>query len=183
MNVGISLENLFLVEGIRKCFKCGKQTKVVGFSYGQVLLLNHNAYLDSNNNLIKPNSPLMTESRWENAKQYEIMSAINVQKLPRKFSEINADKLKNDYGIGYDYSKMANEEYFANHCKYCNTIQGDFYLFEEEDGPFNLNSDEKIAKLIFKKIKLTSDILVYYNKNVFFNSLPKISVSDYSWIA
>lgn len=34
------------------------------------------------------------------------------------------------------YSKMAGTKYLANTCPYCNSIQGDFFLFFEPEGPF-----------------------------------------------
>jgi hypothetical protein len=38
--------------------------------------------------------------------------------------------------IQFKYSKMANEKYWANTCPYCNSIQGNFFLYNEPDGPF-----------------------------------------------
>lgn len=37
--------------------------------------------------------------------------------------------------IQYRYSKMAGTKYWANTCPYCNSIQGDFFLFSEPDSP------------------------------------------------
>jgi hypothetical protein len=34
------------------------------------------------------------------------------------------------------YSRTAEEEYWANHCTHCDTLQGDFFLHNEPDGPF-----------------------------------------------
>jgi Competence protein CoiA-like family len=37
--------------------------------------------------------------------------------------------------IQFRYSKMAGTEYWANTCPYCNSIQGDFFLYSEPDSP------------------------------------------------
>lgn len=33
-------------------------------------------------------------------------------------------------------SKTVGDEYWANTCPYCSSLQGDFYLYGEPDGPF-----------------------------------------------
>lgn len=38
--------------------------------------------------------------------------------------------------IQFRYSKTAGSKYWVNTCPYCNSIQGDFYLYGEPDGPF-----------------------------------------------
>ena len=34
------------------------------------------------------------------------------------------------------YSRTAGEEYLANTCPFCESLQGDFFLYNEPDGPF-----------------------------------------------
>lgn len=38
--------------------------------------------------------------------------------------------------IKYMHSKTIHKEYWVNTCPHCNSIQGDWYLFSEPDGPF-----------------------------------------------
>ncbi len=38
--------------------------------------------------------------------------------------------------IKYQFSKTAEEKYWINTCPYCQSNQGDFYLYSEPDGPF-----------------------------------------------
>jgi hypothetical protein len=38
--------------------------------------------------------------------------------------------------IQYRFSRMAGGQYWANTCPYCKSIQGDFFLHSEPDGPF-----------------------------------------------
>jgi hypothetical protein len=44
------------------------------------------------------------------------------------------------------FSKTVSKEYWANTCLSCGSIQGDFFLFEEPDGPFGLLNDEEKQK-------------------------------------
>lgn len=53
--------------------------------------------------------------------------------------------------IQFRYSKMAGTKYWANTCLYCNSIQGDFFLYSEPDSPLfgfssRGNSDDELTK-------------------------------------
>lgn len=53
--------------------------------------------------------------------------------------------------IRYRISKTINDIYWANTCPYCRSIQGDYFLHDEPDGPFfgvNVYEDSSVA---FKK--------------------------------
>lgn len=43
-------------------------------------------------------------------------------------------QLNPNFRIGY--SRIAGMTYWANHCGHCGTLQGDFFLNSEPDGPF-----------------------------------------------
>jgi len=68
---------------------------------------------------------------------------------------MRGDLLPNGIGrpetIQFRYSKMAKTKYWANTCPYCNSLQGDFFLYSEPDSPLfgfrcGGNSDEDFAK-------------------------------------
>jgi hypothetical protein len=48
----------------------------------------------------------------------------------------------------FDFSHMADEAYYANHCRNCNALQGDFFLYAEPDGVFffALYEEEDMSK-------------------------------------
>lgn len=69
--------------------------------------------------------------------------------------------LARNYNYKKGYSKTTNSSYFANHCDYCGSIQGEFHLFSELSSPFIVDSAEKARQLTFYKYKLSRDYIVY----------------------
>jgi hypothetical protein len=50
--------------------------------------------------------------------------------------------------VQYRFSKTVGDKYWVNTCPYCQSIQGDFFLYGEPDGPFfavNLEEDSPMA--------------------------------------
>lgn len=56
----------------------------------------------------------------------------------------SAPKIKPPPGtVQYRYSKTAGDKYWVNTCPYCQSIQGDFFLYSEPDGSFfTVNCEE-----------------------------------------
>lgn len=50
--------------------------------------------------------------------------------------------------VQYRFSKTVGDKYWVNTCPYCESIQGDFFLYSEPDGPFftvDLEEDSSVA--------------------------------------
>ncbi|MDR3008650.1 MAG: hypothetical protein LBV59_11990 [Sphingobacterium sp.] len=54
------------------------------------------------------------------------------------------------YRIGF--SKFIQKEYWANHCIYCDALQGDFFLHYEVDGTFNPQDLNNCKELILTPV-------------------------------
>jgi len=67
------------------------------------------------------------------------------------FSTKGSDKKPRPATIQWKYSKMAGSSYWANCCPYCNSIQGDFFLHAEPEGPFFGLNEVKDDKVSFDK--------------------------------
>lgn len=66
--------------------------------------------------------------------------------------------------IQFRYSKMAGTKYWANTCPYCNSIQGDFFLYSEPDSPlFGFSCSGNTEEEFKSDIKSLS--LRYYRGN------------------
>ena len=89
----------------------------------------------------------------------EINVISQIDLLPTKLLEF----IQGKYNYKMRYSKFAGTEYLANCCDYCDTLQGDYYLFSEVDSPFFLDSIEKAAELKLYKIDLQYDMPVSAN--------------------
>lgn len=52
-------------------------------------------------------------------------------------SDLDSDSFKNKPdSIKFVFSKTKGTEYWANTCPFCEALQGDFFLYNEPDGPF-----------------------------------------------
>ncbi len=134
--VTVICDFFYIVEGIRTCYKCGKPTTVIGFG---------------------------VENFYEIAHDYECCQYYSDYiNICSEISPLPADLLKylkDKYNYYKSFSKTAQEEYFANHCDNCGAIQGDYFLFEEEDSPFFVESVASAAKLKLYKIPLKFDLI------------------------
>ena len=57
------------------------------------------------------------------------------------------------------YSKTIDDYYFANHCEHCNALQGSYFLFDEVDSPFFINSVADVQQLDLYQVQLKYDIV------------------------
>ncbi len=138
----ILCDYFYIVEGTHICFKCNKPTTVIGFGVQKFFEV-----YDSNEYGKKDNFYFVDD---------DIHIASHIEPLPKDFLDI----LKEKYNYYESYSKTANESYLVNHCSNCKVIQGDFFLFQEVDTPFFIDSIEKAKQLKLYKIPLKNDLIV-----------------------
>lgn len=137
----IVLDHFYILEGEKACFRCGKEIPVIGFA-----LENYLYFLDCEQDVFP-------DYEWHIG---EINIASFIYSLPEKLLAY----LKERYNYYYSYSKFAEGSYYANHCRFCNVLQGNFYLFEEVDSPFFIEDAEVAKKLKLHKILLSNDIAI-----------------------
>jgi len=139
--IQIICDHFYIIEGVHECFKCHNKIKVIGFG------------IENFFNIYDPNE-YGTDNPFEYCEgKIHISSMINP--LPEKFKEY----LSKHYNYRTGFSKTINSSYPANHCTNCNVIQGEFFLFEEVDTPFFIDSPEKAKELSLNKIKLSHDFI------------------------
>lgn len=138
----IVCDHFYIVETHRVCYKCGKITRVIGFALDRW----YNIEFDDRD---------YTRSRFIFNKEFSpIQSYLDF--LPSEFY----NRLSQTYNYKKGYSKTTKSSYFANHCDYCKSIQGEFHLFAEPSSPFFIDSAEKARQLTFYKYKLARDRIV-----------------------
>lgn len=127
----IITKELYIVESSRKCWKCGKDTPVICFGV-------HDWYnVELNGEMCQG---------W---KFISILSQIPEEVVAYVESKFNF-KLK--------YSNTVRKKYYANCCKWCDSLQGNNYLFTEAlESPFYVNDLTSAQKLIMHRIKLSYD--------------------------
>lgn len=141
-NVYILYDYFYIVEGTHLCFKCNKPTKVIGFGVKNFFEVYDSNEYDNEDNFC----------------YYE--DNIHIASHIEPLSKALLDKLKEKYNYYESYSKTINASYLANHCSNCKVIQGDFFLFEEVDTPFFVDSIEKAKALKLYKVPLENDVIV-----------------------
>lgn len=147
----IVCDHVFIIEASHECFKCGKKTKVIGVGIENYVTLDFSDCFGDTDTI---ESGLITEYY-----STEINIISQIDPLPTKLLEFVQGK----YNYKMRYSKFAGTTYLANCCDYCDTLQGDYYLFSEVDSPFFLDSIEKVSELKLYKIDLQYDIPVSAN--------------------
>lgn len=137
----VACDAIYVIEGRQKCFKCGKDTRVIGFG-----LENFYEFDGS-----------------ESDEEIEFHYWSNVIRIAGPIDPIPVPVLKYLQGI-YNYknrySKTTGESHISNCCENCDVLQGDFYLFSEVDSPFWIDSEEKIRNLKIYRIPLRNDLIL-----------------------
>lgn len=112
----------YIIVGTRKCFKCKKQTQVVAFG-------------------VEKYFEVFDENIYDDDSSFAYVDAeISISPIPDKLPANFLKYLKSNFHLYKDYSFQAGESYLVNHCQHCNAIQGNFYLFDEVDSPFFIDS-------------------------------------------
>ena len=74
--------------------------------------------------------------------------------------EILMKYIKSKYNYKLRYSKTTNTSNISNCCEHCDVLQGDFFLFNEDNSPFFIHSPEDIKRLKIYKIILEHDLII-----------------------
>lgn len=147
----------YIVEGKQNCFRCGKETNVIGYGLENYLQI----YRDE-----------IPGYEWSSG---EINIASSLEPLSLELLAY----LKEKYNYYLGYSKTTKSNYYGNHCMHCNVLQGDFYLFGEVDSPFFIDTVERAKGLILHKIILKYDQII--DANIAYGSEDHL-IKDYGQI-
>lgn len=141
--VCILCDYLYIVVGMRRCYKCGKDTEVIAFGVEKYCMLIDETVFAN----------VETNYEWSDN---EIHIASMISPLNKELLKFLSDK----YRFRMGYSHTVQDSYMANHCSHCNALQGHFFLHGEVDSPFFIDSREKAHDLKLYKVKLDSDMVV-----------------------
>ncbi|SHL38183.1 hypothetical protein SAMN02745136_04763 [Anaerocolumna jejuensis DSM 15929] len=140
--VYILCDHFYIVVGTRKCYKCGKDTEVVAFGVEKYCtLIDETVFANVDQNF-----------EWSD-------NEIHIASMISPISEEILSFLCDKYGFHMGYSHAVQDSYMANHCSHCKALQGQFFLYEEVDSPFFIDSREKAQALKLYKVKLEHDIV------------------------
>lgn len=153
----VVIDELYIIEGTKKCFKCGKDTRVIGFGIDKHLSIDGwlEPEYEYNDKEIEERLKYMLLE----INQYDIHIVGPINPIPKPLMEY----IQNKYNYKLRYSKTTHKNNLSNCCDNCDILQGDFFLFNEVDSPFFIYSKEDVKNLKIYKIKLTHDLIVNAN--------------------
>lgn len=146
--ITIAFEHIYIVERVRTCYKCGKQTRVIGLALGEHLVV----YRDDDGTY--------KCDCFEDV--YEFPSLYVTWELcERDIPPVLLEYLKSKYNVHVGKSRIGGT-YFANHCEHCDAIQGSNYLMEENIELFNQTDKdiEELKKYTIYDIGIDEDIVL-----------------------
>ena len=138
----IAHEHIYIVEGTRKCFRCGKKTKIIGLGIGEHTVL----YEDEDGSFVSE-----TEEDLVGYEPLHLAWAYDESDVPPALLRY----IKQKYNVHMGFSRIAGE-CFANHCDHCGVIQGNWELFHE-DSPLTVYIPDGFAlRRKLKQLKIYS---------------------------
>lgn len=146
----IVFNNIYIIEGEQRCWKCKRTTKVIGLGIREHLIINENTE-------ISDLQDCYTESN------IHLAWADNEDSIPPKLLRY----LKEHYFVKTGYSKTLGEKCFANHCMYCQSLQGNYFLFQEVESPLSTMAEsntliERMQKLKIYSIPIADDLQLFW---------------------
>ena len=151
----VIIDELYLIEGVKKCFRCGKDTRVIGFGIDKHLSIDGLLEIENNNYDGNEIKEILYDKMLE-INQDDIHIVGPIDPIPESLMEY----IQNKYNYKLRYSKTTHISSICNCCDNCDVLQGDFFLFSEVDSPFFIHSREDGKKLKIYKIKLEQDLIV-----------------------
>lgn len=131
-------DSLYVLEGKHTCFKCKKETRVIGFGFENF----YDVGGESEDEM----------EYWSDV----IRIAGPIDPVPDNILTY----LQKNYNYKERYSKTTRESHLNNCCEHCDILQGDFFLFSEVDSPFFIDSGDTVKALKIYKIPLKTDLIV-----------------------
>lgn len=165
-NAIIAFEYIHIIEGMQTCWKCGKETRVIGLGIGEGMQF----YGDYNNPQIE-----IFEDYVDPGEEIHLSWSDIESDIPPKLLKY----LKQSYSVKTVFSKTLERYCFANCCDHCGVLQGNWFLFNEPDSPFSTSFDEnelleRMANLKIFAIPIDDDLLLNWNM--------WISQNDYAYL-
>jgi len=148
----IALDEFFIIKGNQKCFRCGQVTPVIAFGFEKYYAIDT---IEDTDKIIYSCENILISDAPDN--------------IPPHFKNL----LHDNFNFYWDLSKTINKFYNSNHCQYCSVIQGNYYLFNEDESPFFIDGIEQAEKLIVYRINIENDIPLIVNSETFNNFIDK----------
>lgn len=151
----IATENIYIIEGKQKCWKCGNMTRVIGLGIGE--------FIHVYGEVDAPQYEVV-EGYIDSGEELHLAWVEKEDDIPPKLLMY----MKENYSVKTGYSKTIGGRCFANHCDYCGSLQGNWFVFNEPDSPISSCVEgnelvERISKLKIKGIPIEDNLQLHWN--------------------
>lgn len=159
--ITILMDSIYIIEAKRICWKCKKETTVVGIAAEKFITIYDTECDDDNGNPIYNSEIIGFDDTTKGL-------YITWSDEEKDFPDFLLKYLKENYNVKTGFSSVVGKT-FANFCEHCNALQGNNFLFHEVDSPFDLmecsleGNIEKVKNLKIKKIKLENNIPIDFS--------------------
>ena len=164
---------IYLVVSSKHCWKCNKETNIIGFSIPKKTILVNRPLFKFEDGKLETDLEEYDYKKFyfkkEDFESEEIFDfeILNLGDCSKKILEF----IQSKYNYKLNFSKAINASYYANCCEHCDALQGDNYIFDEFESPFNIKNKEMAKRLEFIKFSLKNDFILYgYNPTITFIS-------------
>lgn len=147
----IATDYIYILEAKKKCYRCGKETRVVALGVADYVKLSKEfgdeIYID----LVYDDENI------------SLVSELRPKDIPPKILEY----LETNYSLRFGKSTQRGE-YYANHCDHCNTIQGDNYVLYEPTATFSTDYygeklKDKMSEISVLRVPIGDDIALNWS--------------------
>ncbi|SMG61640.1 DUF5710 domain-containing protein [Cedecea sp. NFIX57] len=173
-------EYYFIAENKRRCWKCEKEIKLYAFFLPRGHKVLKYIEVDIDEWEDDPVNLWRWDDFYEGMLLYDgdgtaFLWGKNSCLTPvSRITELTPSALRNmqAFSSAYraSYSKTAQNSYYANHCPYCNSLQGDFMIYSEPGGAFCPVTAEQASNIRLHKI----------NEAAFFNGDAAYTTCDFA---
>lgn len=170
-DVLIATGYLYIIEGVRPCWKCGHLTRTVGLGLGE---LTH-VFGEVDN----PKYELF-EDYLDPGEEVHLAWTEREEDIPPRL----LCYLKEHYSVHTGFSKTVGGPCFANHCDFCGAVQGNWFLFGEPDSPLSSEVEgpelvERMQQLRIYGIPIEDDLQLNWDVGFCSNDYAYLKYGHY----
>ena len=154
-SVIIAMDELYIIDGDMRCWKCNRLTKVFGLGLRDfVRLFNYNNKTEEE----------MSSDYISTHSLFRLAYTDNENLIPPRL----LDYIKNNYNVFSKYSYSKKRVVFANHCEHCKARLGNWYVYDRPESPFStdaangLELKSRMECLRIKCIPIYDDIPLFW---------------------
>ena len=123
-SVIVAMDELFIIDGKMRCWRCGALTKVFGLGLNNFV------------RLFAHEGKVITEYSHEFITTHSLFRLAYTDKI-KYIPPAMLRYIESNYNVKNQYSKSKKRVVFANHCEKCMARLGNWYVYDRNESPFS----------------------------------------------